>query len=167
MDYYEPKIARVMMQQGGKGGQGEAKIMGKDEEGGQAMEVFDPQMVDFTEFFAKCFSKNKRPVLVVGNMVSDFLLDCRTTNSVKTRNIRAPRIKKRKESLLLLSSAASSTLGVLPVLGPAAILAKNCIKHVEVLDNEEDGMEAVWKIEVEDFPAFIVVDDKGNDFFIW
>ena len=60
--YYEPKIARVMMQQGGKGGQGsEAKIMGKDEEGGQAMEVFDPQMVDFTEFFAKCFSKNKRP----------------------------------------------------------------------------------------------------------
>tara|TARA_B100000780_G_scaffold277363_1_gene247872 strand:- start:42 stop:683 length:642 start_codon:yes stop_codon:yes gene_type:complete len=49
--------------------------------------------------------------------------------------------------------------------GPAAILAKNCIKHVEVLDNEEDGMEAVWKIEVEDFPAFIVVDDKGNDFF--
>ena len=49
--------------------------------------------------------------------------------------------------------------------GPAAILAKNCIKKVEVLDNEEDGMEAVWKIEVEDFPAFIVVDDKGDDFF--
>ena len=49
--------------------------------------------------------------------------------------------------------------------GPAAILAKNCIKKVEVLDNEEDGMEAVWKIEVENFPAFIVVDDKGDDFF--
>ena len=49
--------------------------------------------------------------------------------------------------------------------GPAAILAKNCIKKVEVLDNEEDGMEAVWKIDVENFPAFIVVDDKGNDFF--
>lgn len=49
--------------------------------------------------------------------------------------------------------------------GPAAILAKNCIKKVEVLDNEEGGMEAVWKIEVEDFPAFIVVDDKGDDFF--
>lgn len=49
--------------------------------------------------------------------------------------------------------------------GPAAILAKNCIKHVEVLDNEEDGMEAVWKIRVENFPAFIVVDDKGEDFF--
>lgn len=49
--------------------------------------------------------------------------------------------------------------------GPAAILAKNCIKKVEVLDNEEDGMEAVWKIDVEDFPAFIVVDDKGDDFF--
>lgn len=49
--------------------------------------------------------------------------------------------------------------------GPAAILAKNCIKNVEVLDNEEDGMEAVWKIDVENFPAFIVVDDKGGDFF--
>lgn len=49
--------------------------------------------------------------------------------------------------------------------GPAAILAKNCIKNVEVLDNEEDGMEAIWKIDVEDFPAFIVVDDKGDDFF--
>lgn len=49
--------------------------------------------------------------------------------------------------------------------GPAAILAQNCIKKVEVLDNEEDGMEAVWKIEVENFPAFIVVDDKGEDFF--
>ena len=49
--------------------------------------------------------------------------------------------------------------------GPAAILAKNCIKNVQVLDNEEDGMEAVWKIDVENFPAFIVVDDKGDDFF--
>ena len=49
--------------------------------------------------------------------------------------------------------------------GPAAILAEKCIKKVEVLDNEEDGMEAVWKVEVEDFPAFVVVDDKGNDFF--
>jgi fumarate hydratase class I len=49
--------------------------------------------------------------------------------------------------------------------GPAAILAKNSITNVEVLDNEEDGMEAVWKIDVVDFPAFIVVDDQGNDFF--
>jgi fumarate hydratase class I len=49
--------------------------------------------------------------------------------------------------------------------GPAARLALDCIKKVEVLDFEELGMEAVWKIEVEDFPAFIVVDDKGNDFF--
>lgn len=49
--------------------------------------------------------------------------------------------------------------------GPAARLAQDCIKHVEVLEYEELGMEAVWKIEVEDFPAFIVVDDKGNDFF--
>jgi fumarate hydratase class I len=49
--------------------------------------------------------------------------------------------------------------------GPAARLAQDCIKKVEVLDYEELGMEAVWKIEVADFPAFIVVDDKGNDFF--
>jgi len=49
--------------------------------------------------------------------------------------------------------------------GPAARLAQDCIKRVEVLEMAELGMEAVWKIEVEDFPAFIVVDDKGNDFF--
>ncbi|MFE9654124.1 fumarate hydratase [Micromonospora sp. NPDC006431] len=49
--------------------------------------------------------------------------------------------------------------------GPAARLAQDCIKHVEVLEYPELGMEAVWKIEVEDFPAFVVVDDKGNDFF--
>ena len=49
--------------------------------------------------------------------------------------------------------------------GPAARLAQECITHVEVLEYPELGMEAVWRIDVEDFPAFIVVDDKGNDFF--
>ncbi|MCL2736875.1 MAG: fumarate hydratase [Propionibacteriaceae bacterium] len=49
--------------------------------------------------------------------------------------------------------------------GPAARLAQDCIKKVEVLEYAELGMEAIWKIEVEDFPAFIVVDDKGSDFF--
>jgi fumarate hydratase class I len=49
--------------------------------------------------------------------------------------------------------------------GPAARLAQDCIKKVEVLEYPELGMEAIWKIEVEDFPAFIVIDDKGNDFF--
>ncbi len=49
--------------------------------------------------------------------------------------------------------------------GPAAVLAQNNIRQVEVLEYPELGMEAVWKIEVEDFPAFIIVDDKGNDFF--
>ena len=49
--------------------------------------------------------------------------------------------------------------------GPAARLAQDCITKVEVLEYDELGMEAVWKIEVQDFPAFIVVDDKGNDFF--
>jgi fumarate hydratase class I len=49
--------------------------------------------------------------------------------------------------------------------GPAARLAQDCIKSVEVVEYAELGMEAVWRIEVEDFPAFVVVDDKGNDFF--
>lgn len=49
--------------------------------------------------------------------------------------------------------------------GPAAILAAESIKKVEVLDMEELGMEAVWKIEVVNFPCFMVMDDKGNDFF--
>ena len=50
--------------------------------------------------------------------------------------------------------------------GPAAILAKENIRKVELLEYPELGMEAVWKIEVEDFPAFVLVDDKGNDFFV-
>jgi len=49
--------------------------------------------------------------------------------------------------------------------GPAARLAQDCIKKVELVEYEELGMEAIWKIDIEDFPAFIVVDDKGNDFF--
>jgi fumarate hydratase class I len=49
--------------------------------------------------------------------------------------------------------------------GPAALLASDCIRKVEVVDFPELGMEAVWRIEVENFPAFVVVDDKGNDFF--
>ena len=49
--------------------------------------------------------------------------------------------------------------------GPAAILAQNNIKNVECIEYPELGMEAIWKIDVEDFPAFILVDDKGNDFF--
>ncbi|MDO5036639.1 MAG: fumarate hydratase [Porphyromonas sp.] len=49
--------------------------------------------------------------------------------------------------------------------GPAALLAQESIKKVEVLEYPELGMEAIWRIEVEDFPAFILVDDKGNDFF--
>jgi len=49
--------------------------------------------------------------------------------------------------------------------GPAARIAQDCISKVEIVELEELGMEAVWKIEVRDFPAFIVVDDKGNDFF--
>jgi fumarate hydratase, class I len=49
--------------------------------------------------------------------------------------------------------------------GPAARLAQDCITKVECIEYPELGMEAIWRIEVKDFPAFIVVDDKGNDFF--
>ncbi len=49
--------------------------------------------------------------------------------------------------------------------GAAANLAEHCIKKVEMVEYPELGMEAIWRIEVEDFPAFIVIDDKGNDFF--
>jgi len=49
--------------------------------------------------------------------------------------------------------------------GPAARLARDRIRKVEVLEYPELGMEAVWRIEVHDFPAFIVIDDKGNDFY--
>jgi fumarate hydratase class I len=49
--------------------------------------------------------------------------------------------------------------------GPAARLAQDCIRKVEVLEYPELGMEAVWRIAVENFPAFIVIDDKGNDFY--
>ena len=49
--------------------------------------------------------------------------------------------------------------------GSAANLAEHCIKKVETIEYAELGMEAIWRIEVEDFPAFIIIDDKGNDFF--
>jgi fumarate hydratase, class I len=49
--------------------------------------------------------------------------------------------------------------------GPAARLAQDCIRKVEVLEYPEFGMEAVWRIAVENFPAFIVIDDKANDFY--
>ena len=53
----------------------------------------------------------------------------------------------------------------LPLAAVRRILAEHCIKKVEVQEYPELGMEAIWKIEVENFPAFIVIDDKGNDFF--
>jgi fumarate hydratase class I len=49
--------------------------------------------------------------------------------------------------------------------GAAARLAQDCIRKVECLEYEELGMEAIWRIEVDNFPAFIIIDDKGNDFF--
>ena len=68
------------------------------------------------------------------------------------------------ESSIIIEASPEEVMGVVADLEKYPEWAGS-IKKVEVLDFEELGMEAVWKIEVEDFPAFIVVDDKGNDFF--
>ena len=75
----------------------------------------------------------------------------------------SPRATARRRSPTACKKHGGFYLG--SIGGPAARLAKDCIKKVEVLEYPELGMEAVWKIDVVDFPAFIVVDDKGNDFF--
>ena len=64
-----------------------------------------------------------------------------------------------------LGRIASQALSITVDAGPAARLAQDCIKKVECIAFEDLGMEAIWRIEVENFPAFIVMDDKGNDFF--
>jgi fumarate hydratase class I len=73
--------------------------------------------------------------------------------------------KGNRSKVVTESCAAHGGFYLGSIGGPAARLAQDCIKSVEVLEYPELGMEAIWKIEVEDFPAFIVVDDKGNDFF--
>jgi len=73
--------------------------------------------------------------------------------------------KGNRDATVAASCAAHGGFYLGSVGGPAARLGKDCIKKVEVLEWPELGMEAVWRIEVEDFPAFIVTDDKGNDFF--
>jgi fumarate hydratase class I len=73
--------------------------------------------------------------------------------------------KGNRSSVVTEACAAHGGFYLGSIGGPAARLALDCIKKVEALEYPELGMEAVWRIEVEDFPAFIVVDDKGNDFF--
>jgi fumarate hydratase class I len=73
--------------------------------------------------------------------------------------------KGNRSSLVTESCARWGGFYLGSIGGPAARLGKDCITKVEVLDFKELGMEAVWKIEVKDFPAFVIVDDKGNDFF--
>ncbi|MEQ3554459.1 fumarate hydratase [Pseudonocardia nematodicida] len=73
--------------------------------------------------------------------------------------------KGNRSSQVVESCAANGGFYLGSIGGPAARLAQDCIRKVDVLEYPELGMEAVWKIEVEDFPAFIVMDDKGNDFF--
>jgi fumarate hydratase class I len=73
--------------------------------------------------------------------------------------------KGNRSQLVTDACAAHGGFYLGSIGGPAARLALDNIKHVEVLEYPELGMEAVWKIDVVDFPAFIVVDDKGNDFF--
>jgi fumarate hydratase, class I len=63
------------------------------------------------------------------------------------------------------SCAANGGFYLGSIGGPAARLGRDCIRKVEIVAHPELGMEAIFRIEVEDFPAFIVVDDKGNDFF--
>ena len=73
--------------------------------------------------------------------------------------------KGNRSSQVTRACAAHGGFYLGSIGGPAARLARDCIRHVEVLEYPELGMEAVWKIDVVDFPAFVVVDDKGNDFF--
>ena len=73
--------------------------------------------------------------------------------------------KGNRSAQVTTSCAAHGGFYLGSIGGPAARLAQDCIRKVDVLEYPELGMEAVWKIEVEDFPAFVVVDDKGNDFF--
>jgi len=73
--------------------------------------------------------------------------------------------KGNRSSQVTAACAANGGFYLGSIGGPAARLAQDCIKSVAVLEYPELGMEAIWKIEVEDFPAFIVVDDKGNDFY--
>jgi fumarate hydratase class I len=73
--------------------------------------------------------------------------------------------KGNRSAQVTTSCAANGGFYLGSIGGPAARLAQDCIKSVEVLEYAELGMEAIWKIDVEDFPAFIVVDDKGNDFY--
>ena len=73
--------------------------------------------------------------------------------------------KGNRSSAVTEACAAHGGFYLGSIGGPAARLAKDSIRHVEVLEFAELGMEAVWRIEVEDFPAFIIIDDKGNDFY--
>ncbi len=73
--------------------------------------------------------------------------------------------KGNRSKIVTQACAAHGGFYLGSIGGPAARLAQDCIKSVTVLEYAELGMEAIWKIEVENFPAFIVVDDKGNDFF--
>ena len=76
------------------------------------------------------------------------------------RDVRAASFESMIRQAVGWHDSPTTTAGAL-----SARLAQDCIKHVEVVEYEELGMEAIWKIVVEGFPAFVVVDDKGNDFF--
>ena len=87
-------------------------------------------------------------------------------NTVGVVGIIASSVRERWETeAVMCASVEHATDVVGSIGGPAARLAQDAIRKVEVLEYEELGMEAVWRIEVENFPAFIIIDDKGNDFF--
>ena len=87
---------------------------------------------------------------------------CLNCGCIPTKTLKAS--AEALETALRLAEFGITCEGT-PRVDPAAVLARNSIKKVEVVDFPELGMEAVRKIYVEDFPAFIIVDDKGNDFF--
>src|SRR5207247_8775100 len=93
---------------------------------------------------------------VKDSFVHDFQASCVSLVMLAKGN-RSPAVREacRKHGGFYLASIG----------GAAANLAAHCIKKVETVEYPELGMEAIWKIEVENFPAFIVIDDKGNDFF--
>ena len=74
-------------------------------------------------------------------------------------------LAKGNRSAAVRDACRCTAASILPPSGAAANLAEHCIKKVELVEYPELGMEAIWKIEVENFPAFIVITDKGNDFF--
>ena len=104
-----------------------------------------------------------RPYVEEGRNIVCFSISNSMSSSGNVMQLAAEELNAQDLITVIDSANLSTGIGLLVI--EAAILAQNNIKKVECLEYPELGMEAIWKIEVEDFPAFILVDDKGNDFF--